>query len=109
MRRKVYIFRLFIMFLYIVIENVIKFMWKSPKIFKNIVIELLYIVVRYNVFVIVLIFGLLGLHSWEILCNDEKVLKEIICVWEYLWLKLVCCLGYIEYNRKRVMNLKNKI
>ena len=57
MRRKVYIFRLFIMFLYIVIENVIKFMWKSPKIFKNIVIELLYIVVRYNVFVIVLNFG----------------------------------------------------
>ena len=50
MRRKVYIFRLLIMFLYIVIENVIKFMWKSPKIFKNIVIELLYIVVRYNVF-----------------------------------------------------------
>lgn len=97
--------------LYWIIIYVSRSIYRSygPRMVKNIMIELLYRVVRYNVFWIVTIFGLLGLHSWGTLCQDEKVLKEIICVWGYLWLKLVCCFGYIEYNRKKVLNLKNQI
>lgn len=89
-----------------IIRGMFWLIFDSWPIVKKYLIELLYMIVLYRVFWIVLIIGYLGIHGYCVILHEDEAIKDFICLWGYLWLKVVCCLCYIDYNKDNIKTLK---
>jgi hypothetical protein len=79
----------------------------GPKALRYWTVNVLYFIVKYNIFLVYIVMGVIVFNTWIHLAEESEQ-KYILSVWGYLYIKIMFCLLYIMCNERKIKNLKRK-